>query len=126
VSESKETEIKGIDFAQAMKIVNNNLKLYVRLLENFMNSGMDAKFFEFMNKGDAAGAAQAAHAIKGVSANLSITDVNKVFARLEDALKKGIMPQTNEIAEARQTYNAALETIKTLVSNPSLLEGLKK
>ncbi|MDR2192392.1 MAG: response regulator [Endomicrobium sp.] len=122
----QKNDITGVDIKQAMKIVNNNSKLYIRLLESFAGNDLCAKFFELINQKDVVGAERAAHAIKGVSANLSLTDVNKIFVSLDDTLKQGFIPEAAEIEKATQAYNAALKTISAFTANPSLLEELKK
>jgi len=126
IAPSPAGDIKCIDFAQAMKIVNNNTKLYLRLLERFSNNDMISPFFECINKKDVVAAEAAAHAIKGVSANLSLTGLTKIFTAIDNLLKTGAMPTEAEITEARQAYDEAISVIKALISNPEMLERLVK
>jgi CheY-like chemotaxis protein len=117
--------IKGIDLDQAMKVVNNNVKLYTHLLESFSKNDIYVKFLESIEKNDVAAAESSAHALKGVSANLSLTDLHKIFSRVDETLKRGIVPKESEIAKLKQAYDEAMETIKAVVANPAVITEAK-
>jgi HPt (histidine-containing phosphotransfer) domain-containing protein len=89
-----------IDFADGMKRVMNNSKLYIKLLSKFRNDTRLDDLEAAVKAGDLEKAKNAAHTIKGLSANLSLTELNKQSLALETQLKAG----TADLAQ--------LETVK--------------
>ena len=78
-----------IDFADGIKRVMNNTKLYVRLLTVFKNdTNLDA-LDAALAAGDMEKARDAIHTLKGVAANLSLTELYKQSLELEIQIKAG-------------------------------------
>jgi HPt (histidine-containing phosphotransfer) domain-containing protein len=102
-------DVVYINFDEGLKRIMNNTKLYVRLLTKFKD---DTKLDELsvqLEAGDYEKAQVLAHTIKGVAANLSLTELFEKIRDLESQIKeKSIQP-------------GALDTVKTIFG-----ETLKK
>jgi HPt (histidine-containing phosphotransfer) domain-containing protein len=78
-----------IDFADGVKRVMNNVKLYVRLLTKFKTDTKLDNLETAIATNDLEKARNAAHTLKGLSANLSLTELNKQSLALETQIKAG-------------------------------------
>jgi len=78
-----------IDFADGVKRVMNNAKLYVKLLTKFKTDTKLDSLEAAIAAGDMEKARNAAHTIKGVSANLSLTELYNQSLTLETQIKAG-------------------------------------
>lgn len=76
-----------VDPADGLNRMMNNKKLYARLLKSYLASLDVSKITAPLESGDLEGAANAAHTLKGVSANLSIMQVFEKTKNLELILK---------------------------------------
>ena len=87
-----------ININDAMTRLNNNKKLYIMLLKKFDGKKMLDELLEKIQGGDIAGAAAAAHTIKGLAANLSLADLRAKAESIDNQLKGGdINVDTSEI-----------------------------
>jgi HPt (histidine-containing phosphotransfer) domain-containing protein len=91
-----------IDFTDGIKRVMNNSKLYVKLLTKFKNDTRLDDLEAAIAAGELEKARNAIHTIKGVAANLSLTELYKQSLTLENQIKAGA-------AEPAQ-----LDTVKTV------------
>jgi len=78
-----------IDFADGVKRVMNNTKLYVKFLTKFKNETKLDDLEAAVAAGDMEKARNAAHTLKGVTANLSLTELYKQSLALETQIKNG-------------------------------------
>jgi len=78
-----------IDFADGVKRVMNNTKLYVKFLTKFKNETKLDDLEAAVAAGDLEKARNAAHTIKGVAANLSLAELYKQTLALETQIKGG-------------------------------------
>jgi len=78
-----------IDFADGVKRVMNNVKLYVKLLTKFKTDTKLDNLETAIAANDMEKARNAAHTLKGLSANLSLTELNKQSLALETQIKAG-------------------------------------
>jgi len=78
-----------IDFEDGVKRVMNNVKLYVKLLSKFKTDTKLDALEMAIAAGDMEKARNAAHTLKGLSANLSFTELNKQSLALETQIKAG-------------------------------------
>ena len=106
-----------LDFADGVKRVMNNAKLYVKLLTKFKDStkldNLEAAFAE----GDLEKAKAEAHTIKGVAANLSLCELFNQCLELENQLKAGVI-HPGQIDTVSTVFNATLcEIEKVLAEN---------
>lgn len=82
-------DVVYIDFADGVKRVMNNVKLYVRLLTKFKTDIKLDNLETAIATNDLEKARNAAHTLKGLSANLSLTELNKQSLALETQIKAG-------------------------------------
>ena len=73
----------------AMSRLNNNKKLYMLLLKKFDGNVMLNDLLAKIKDGDVAAAEATAHTLKGVAANLSLTDLRFKAEEIDNKLKAG-------------------------------------
>jgi HPt (histidine-containing phosphotransfer) domain-containing protein len=90
-----------IDQADGLKRVMNNAKLYVKLLDKFKTGTNLNELSAALTAGDYEKAQVAVHTIKGVAANLSLTELYKQSLNLENQIKaKSVVPGAFESLNA--------------------------
>jgi HPt (histidine-containing phosphotransfer) domain-containing protein len=99
-----------INFDDGMKRMMNNGKLYARLLEKFKSNTSMADLELRLAAGDLEGAQISAHTLKGLAANLSLTELFERIRDLESRIKERAVPE-----DALDTVKSAYEeTLKRL------------
>jgi signal transduction histidine kinase/CheY-like chemotaxis protein len=100
--------IAGLDAADGVRRVAGNRKLYLKLLRQFVDQQADApaQLAEQLKAGDHATAERTAHTVKGIAANLSITEVQASAGALEKAIRDQADPARLE--ELRQHFSDVL------------------
>jgi len=78
-----------IDVQDGLKRVMNNMKLYVKLLGKFKEDQNIKNAESTLAAGDLPNAQIAVHTLKGLSANLSLVELNKQVIELEAQIKAG-------------------------------------
>jgi len=78
-----------IDFADGVKRVMNNSKLYVKFLTKFKNETKLDDLEAAVSANDLEKARNAAHTLKGLAANLSLMELYKQSLALETGIKAG-------------------------------------
>jgi len=78
-----------IDIDDAIKRVGGNRGLYIKLLGRFIDGNHMDTLESAIQSGNMEEAANLAHTLKGVSANLSLAKVTSISTDLEQALKSG-------------------------------------
>ena len=80
--------LKGVDVVSGLARVNNDVSLYVSLLQRFCDDNLDflTRFELFIEHNNKDGANMALHLIKGSAANVGIEKVSKLAAELETQL----------------------------------------
>jgi len=106
---------KYIDVEDALKRIGGNMGLYKRLLSRFLESDQYTPLEEALLKGDSEEAIHLAHTLKGVSANLSFTQVRTLSTELEQHVKEG-SDYASLLSELKVAYAATVEEIKRLMS----------
>jgi CheY-like chemotaxis protein len=81
--------LHGINVQAGIKRLGGNKKAYEKILLKFPSDNSFEQLSEAMLSGDFESAVKAAHALKGVAANLSIEGLAEELSRLEKALKQG-------------------------------------
>lgn len=76
-----------INVAEGLSRLMGNKKLYARLLKSYLTNTDTTKISSLIAEGNTSAAAEAAHSVKGVSANLSIQQVYELSKELELQLK---------------------------------------
>lgn len=106
-----------IDVKEGMGRVRGNKALYKRMLDMFLNSKEVGEFDSFLKEKNCEEASKSAHAIKGISGNLSLKKLFNVSNDLVEELRKEII---NEEAIAgyydtlEKTRAAVVQTISEL------------
>jgi HPt (histidine-containing phosphotransfer) domain-containing protein len=90
-----------IDFEDGRKRVMNNTKLYAKLLGKFRDDPKIEPIFTALDQGNWEEAQVLTHTAKGVTANLSIKELNLRIQELEAQIKKKSV--TSETIEAVKT-----------------------
>ncbi|MDD5365826.1 MAG: response regulator [Gallionellaceae bacterium] len=83
--------IPGLDATQGLGLLNGNLGVYLRLLHTYLVDHVDdmSRLREHLAKADQETARRLVHTLKGTSANLGMTGVQRLAAELEKAIKAG-------------------------------------
>jgi HPt (histidine-containing phosphotransfer) domain-containing protein len=93
-----------IDIEDGLKRVMNNTKLYAKLLLKFKDDQNIKTIESCLAANDLPSAQVATHTLKGLSANLSLIELNKQVVELESQIKAG------------SVNPAQFETVKTVYS----------
>jgi HPt (histidine-containing phosphotransfer) domain-containing protein len=78
-----------IDVADGSKRVMNNTKLYAKLLGKFKDDSNLKDLESALASGDMEKAKSAVHTLKGLAANLSLTELHKQSVEQESQIKAG-------------------------------------
>ena len=104
-----------IDQEDGKKRVMNNAKLYSKLLDKFCKDTKLEPVFAAIEAGNYEEAQTLAHTIKGVTANLSIMDLNKKIQELEAQIKtQSVDAQIVEAVKA--SFSATLPEIEKVIA----------
>lgn len=104
-----------VDFTDGVKRVMNNAKLYVRLLTKFKNDTSLSTLESALAAGELEKAQTEAHTIKGVAANLSLTELFKQSLELETQIKaKSVNDGQMEIL--KNTFAATMTEVEKVIT----------
>ena len=102
----------GADTEEALRRCFNNEAFYLRLVDKVVQEPSFDKLKEAVEAHDLAGAFEAAHALKGVTANLALTPIQKPVSEMSDLLKAGTdtdySGMLSEVLAARESLLALL------------------
>ena len=102
----------GADVESGLARCMNNEAFYLRLVNKELEDPNFGKLAAAMAAGDAAGAFEAAHAIKGAAGNLSLTPIFAPIAELTELLRGAAsMPDTGDLAQRVQEAFDALKKL---------------
>ena len=87
-----------INIKEALGRVRDNKKLFRRMLGLFMESGEFATLEDSLMQKDYAKAGDAAHAIKGITGNLALTELFKISTKMMEELRQGIASDETQAA----------------------------
>lgn len=93
-----------IDLNEGINRVGGNKKLYSRLLNTFITNTREQELLDAINAKDYSKTAMAAHAIKGVAANLSFLRLRFFAASIEEAVNNA---KATEDAAVFDTFDTA-------------------
>ena len=79
-----------INLKEGLARVRDNKKLYRRMLGMFLESGEFAAMEESLMEKDYGKAADAAHALKGMTGNLSLTALFNISTKMMEELRQGV------------------------------------
>lgn len=100
--------IAGLDAVDGLRRVAGNRKLYLKLLRQFVDQQADTpnQIAEQLKTNDLSTAERTAHTVKGVAANLSITEVQTSAGTLEKAIREHADP--SHLEDLRQHFSDVL------------------
>ena len=106
-------EAAGIDVASALERMMGSEALLERLLGKFLDDPQYPALRAALEAGDMERAVSAAHTLKGVCGNLSMTELYGLFTRQVDALRAGDLPLARGImAEIAPAYEQVTTAIR--------------
>jgi len=104
-----------LDYADGIKRVMNNAKLYVKLLTKFRNDTKLDDLEAALAADDMEKAQGAAHTIKGVAANLSLAELFKQTLELETQIKaKAVEP--NQMETVKTVFAETLQEVDKVIA----------
>ena len=107
-------DVVYLDFAEGVKRVMNNAKLYVKLLTKFKDTKLDVLEAALL-AGELEKAQAEAHTIKGVAANLSLTELFKQSLELETQIKAGTV-NPNQMETVKSVLAATLAEVDKVIA----------
>ena len=106
----------GVDIEETMERFVENEALFFRCLNKFQDDKNYGMLCEAIEEGtDVRKAFDAAHAVKGVSANLGLTKLFNELREITEVFRAGSMDyDTDNLERLKAAYTEAISTIKTL------------
>jgi HPt (histidine-containing phosphotransfer) domain-containing protein len=104
-----------IDFADGLKRMMNNTKLYVKLLTKFNNDTKIDPLLTALAEEDMENAQNAAHTLKGVAANLSLSELFKQCLELENQIKAKVV-EPNQTETVKTVFATTIEEVNEVIS----------
>lgn len=101
----------GCDIDGAMTRFLNDEDLYVECLHTLMDNEAFTKLEESLNEGEIDQAFHWAHTLKGVLANMGLTPIYEVVARIVEILRAGSNENTMPIYREMMEQRAKLQEI---------------
>jgi HPt (histidine-containing phosphotransfer) domain-containing protein len=108
-------EVVYVNFNEGIKRVMNNAKLYVKLLVKFRTDVNIEELVTSLSAGDLEKAQGQAHTIKGIAANLSLTELFKQVLELEDQIKAQ-SANPNQIETVRNVFAATVQEVDKVIA----------
>jgi two-component system sensor histidine kinase/response regulator len=95
--------VDGLDTVQGLRRVAGNRKLYLSLLQQFVDGQSDAaeRIREALERGARPVAERLAHSVKGTAGNLAAGEVQDAAGAVEKAIRDGVAPAQVEPLRAR-------------------------
>jgi HPt (histidine-containing phosphotransfer) domain-containing protein len=109
-------DVVYLDFADGVKRVMNNTKLYVKFLTKFKNDTKLDDLETAIAAGDMEKARNAAHTIKGLAANLSLMELYKQSLALETQIKGGGVVEPAQLDTLKSVFTKSLQEIDKVIS----------
>ncbi|MDR2210887.1 MAG: Hpt domain-containing protein [Spirochaetaceae bacterium] len=108
-------DIIYIDQEDGKKRVVNNAKLYATLLTKFKNETRIDPIFAALDAGNYEEARELTHTLKGVTANLSIKELNAKVVELESQIKaRSVSP--GAINAVKEVFAATLPELERVIA----------
>lgn len=102
-----------INYEEGLKRIMNNAKIYLKTLGMFAASKEFENLKSALAEGNMEKCVHSAHAIKGMSANLSIVKVYEISSALQDEFEKNIV-NNDKIEELFAAAHKTIEYIAIL------------
>ena len=112
-------EAAGIDVGEALERMMGSEALLERLLGRFLEDGSFSALGAALERGDQEGAVTAAHTLKGVCGNLSMTALFGLFTSQVAALREGDLAGAGRLMEEiGPAYSAVTAAIRGGTDGP--------
>ncbi|MCL2277485.1 MAG: Hpt domain-containing protein [Treponema sp.] len=104
-----------IDVSEGSKRVMNNTKLYAKLLAKFIDDKSAVQFETALADEDNEAARSAAHAVKGLAANLSLIELFNKSLEVETSIKSNTL-KADQITNFKNVYTKTIEEIGKVIA----------
>ncbi len=123
------SELSGneyVDLTQGLRMLNNNVKLYLRLLKNFTSGESLQELTKLVEAEEKEMIQAKLHSIKGIAANLSLVKILEHVKELEQMIKDGNMIYTGDalFESLTEAYSESAKVVTGLHEHPEALESL--
>ena len=103
-----------IDFDNALNRIGGNVALYKKLLTIFLSDIKIESLYSAIENNNLEEVASIAHTIKGVSANLALTDLQSLTTNIDINAKAGLDCK-DFLPELKETYTNTVELINNYI-----------
>lgn len=108
-------ESLGVDLEETLERFVDNEELYLRCLGKLLQDKNYNGMFEAIDSKDASAAFDAAHALKGVTANLGLNRLYLEMKEITEVFRAGSLDYDSENMERiKKDYEEVVDTIKAL------------
>jgi HPt (histidine-containing phosphotransfer) domain-containing protein len=108
-------DVVYINIEDGLKRVMNNAKLYAKLLAKFKENTNLNEVEDALAAGDMEKAKVAVHTLKGLSANLSLTELYKQTMEIESQIKSGSV-KPDQLTIVKNAYSQSLIEIDKVIA----------
>jgi len=108
-------DVVYLDYADGIKRVMNNAKLYTKLLTKFRNDTNLDELETAVAEGNLEAAQGVAHTLKGVAANLSLTELFNQSLELETQIKANSI-DPNQVEKLKAVFAATIIEVDRVVA----------
>jgi len=108
-------DVVYVDFADGVKRVMNNAKLYTKLLTKFRNDTKLDELEAALTAGEMEKAQAQAHTIKGVAANLSLTGLFQQSLEIETQIKAGAV-EPDQMDKMKAVFEATITEVDKVIA----------
>jgi HPt (histidine-containing phosphotransfer) domain-containing protein len=110
------SDVVYVNVDDGLKRIMNNTKLYVKLLVKFKEDTNLSGLESALASGDNAKAQVFAHTLKGIAANLSLTELQKQALEIETQIKSGSV-NPNQINTVKNIYNQTIAEVDKVIES---------
>jgi HPt (histidine-containing phosphotransfer) domain-containing protein len=115
MADSAESGVMYINMDEGKKRVMNNVKLYIKLLTKFKDGTNLDKLFTALESQNYEQAQSEAHTVKGVAANLALTELFKQSLEVETQIKgQSVKPESLE--SLKTCFSETLAEIEKVIT----------
>ncbi|MCL2243539.1 MAG: Hpt domain-containing protein [Treponema sp.] len=104
-----------INTEEGVKRVMNNVKLYAKLLTKFKDDPSFNDLEAAMAEGDMEKVKVSSHTLKGLAANLALTELSKQSLELESQIKNGKL-NPKQITFVKNVYHQTIAEIEKVIA----------
>lgn len=114
--ELREDQKQYVDMEGGLKRIRGNQGLYIRMLNMFLSSKEFQELEDYLSQQEYQKASETAHAIKGITGNLSFPLLFETSAELMNQLREG-KPQEESLTIYRSALAETLEIVKEIIAS---------